>query len=240
MQTAGVDRIPTITGPTSDMILDDRLEPGLRGPRYRRRLGTDALRTRRHWIARDVHMPHGSPTTQQPPIRFASGTNRLFRERDRTAVRGDFDLLSRDDVVAHGAGDLRAPEGREHALRSSVACRSGGGVQALVCAGRRRVEVRAFAVLNYGEAPAVHDLPIPAADDAFLIRVSYAGVNPMDSKLLERLTADIEISLCHGHRLRGGRRTRARQRAISRLATVSSAWPGHTAPTPSTRPSPPA
>jgi NADPH:quinone reductase-like Zn-dependent oxidoreductase len=49
--------------------------------------------------------------------------------------------------------------------------------------------VRAFAVLNYGETPAVHDLPIPDADGAFLIRVSYAGVNPLDSNLLERLTA---------------------------------------------------
>ncbi len=102
MQTARLDRIPTITGPTSDMILDDCLESGLRGPRYRRRLGADALRTRRHWIARDVHMSHGSPTTQQPPIRFASGTNRLFRGRDRIAARGAFDVLSHDDVVAYG------------------------------------------------------------------------------------------------------------------------------------------
>ena len=47
-------------------------------------------------------MPHGSPTTQRPPIRFASGPNRLFRERDRIAVRGAFDLLSHDAVVAHG------------------------------------------------------------------------------------------------------------------------------------------
>lgn len=56
-------------------------------------------------------MPHGSPTTQQPPIRFALGTNRLFRERDRTAVRGVFDLLSHDDVVAYGVaifGRLKA------------------------------------------------------------------------------------------------------------------------------------
>jgi NADPH:quinone reductase len=49
--------------------------------------------------------------------------------------------------------------------------------------------VRAFAVLSYGETAAVHDLPIPDADGAFLIRVSYAGVNPLDSNLLERLTA---------------------------------------------------
>jgi NADPH:quinone reductase-like Zn-dependent oxidoreductase len=49
--------------------------------------------------------------------------------------------------------------------------------------------VRAFAVLSYGETPAVHDLAIPDANGAFLIRVSYAGVNPLDSNLLERLTA---------------------------------------------------
>jgi len=46
-------------------------------------------------------MPHGSPTTQQPPIRFASGTDPLFRERDRAAMRRALDLLSRD-VVAYG------------------------------------------------------------------------------------------------------------------------------------------
>ena len=44
-------------------------------------------------------MRHGSPTTQQPPIRFASGTNSLFRERERSAMRRAFDLLSHDDVV---------------------------------------------------------------------------------------------------------------------------------------------
>jgi NADPH:quinone reductase len=49
--------------------------------------------------------------------------------------------------------------------------------------------MRAFAVRSFGEAPAIHDLPIPAADGAFLIRVRYAGVNPIDYKLLERLTA---------------------------------------------------
>jgi NADPH2:quinone reductase len=49
--------------------------------------------------------------------------------------------------------------------------------------------MHAFAVRNFGESPAIHDLPIPAADGAFLIRVRYAGVNPIDYKLLERLTA---------------------------------------------------
>ena len=49
--------------------------------------------------------------------------------------------------------------------------------------------MRAFAVRSFGEAPAIHELPIPAVDGAFLIRVRYAGVNPIDYKLLERLTA---------------------------------------------------
>jgi len=49
--------------------------------------------------------------------------------------------------------------------------------------------MRAFAVRGLGEAPAIHDLPVPAADGAILIRVRYAGVNPIDYKLLERLTS---------------------------------------------------
>ena len=49
--------------------------------------------------------------------------------------------------------------------------------------------MRAFAVQSFGEAPAIHDLPIPAEDGGFLVRVRYAGVNPIDYKLIERLTA---------------------------------------------------
>src|SRR5271170_3098993 len=49
--------------------------------------------------------------------------------------------------------------------------------------------MRAFAVRSFGEAPAIHDLPVPAADNALLIRVTYAGVNPIDYKLVDRLTA---------------------------------------------------
>lgn len=49
--------------------------------------------------------------------------------------------------------------------------------------------MRAFAVRSFGEAPAIQDLPVPAVDGAFLIRVKYAGVNPIDYKLLARLTA---------------------------------------------------
>ena len=48
--------------------------------------------------------------------------------------------------------------------------------------------MRAFAVQSFGEAPAIHDLPIPNAEDVLLVRVSYAGVNPLDARLLERLT----------------------------------------------------
>jgi NADPH:quinone reductase-like Zn-dependent oxidoreductase len=49
--------------------------------------------------------------------------------------------------------------------------------------------MRAFAVLSFGQAPAIHDLPSPEAAGAFLISVNYAGVNPIDYKLVERLTA---------------------------------------------------
>ncbi|MGA8367417.1 MAG: NADP-dependent oxidoreductase [Candidatus Acidiferrales bacterium] len=49
--------------------------------------------------------------------------------------------------------------------------------------------MRAFAVRSFGETPAIHNLATPAADGAFLIRVKYAGVNPIDFKLADRLTA---------------------------------------------------
>src|ERR1700735_476622 len=53
----------------------------------------------------------------------------------------------------------------------------------------RPLIMRAFAVQQFGEAPAIHDLPMPSADGAFLIRVRCAGVNPFDSALVDRLTA---------------------------------------------------
>jgi NADPH2:quinone reductase len=49
--------------------------------------------------------------------------------------------------------------------------------------------MRAFAVQSFGEPPSVHDLPVPAADGTVLIRVRFAGVNPLDSNLLGRLGA---------------------------------------------------
>jgi NADPH:quinone reductase len=50
--------------------------------------------------------------------------------------------------------------------------------------------VRAFAVESFGEDPALHDLPIPDSGNAFLLRVAYAGVNPLDNNNLARLTPD--------------------------------------------------
>ena len=52
-----------------------------------------------------------------------------------------------------------------------------------------KVRMRAFAVQSFGEPASVHDLPVPAADGAVLLRVRFAGVNPLDNNLLERLTA---------------------------------------------------
>jgi NADPH2:quinone reductase len=49
--------------------------------------------------------------------------------------------------------------------------------------------MRAFAVRSFGEAASVQDLPVPAADGVLLIRVRFAGVNPLDANLLGRLTA---------------------------------------------------
>ena len=50
--------------------------------------------------------------------------------------------------------------------------------------------MRAFAVRSFGEPASVQDLPVPAVDDAVLIRVRFAGVNPLDNNLLGRLNAD--------------------------------------------------
>ena len=49
--------------------------------------------------------------------------------------------------------------------------------------------MRAFAVRSFGEPASVQDLPVPAVDGAVLIRVRFAGVNPLDNNLLGRLTA---------------------------------------------------
>lgn len=49
--------------------------------------------------------------------------------------------------------------------------------------------MRAFAVPSFGEPPSVQDLPVPGDDGSVLVRVQFAGVNPLDSNLLGRLTA---------------------------------------------------
>jgi NADPH:quinone reductase len=49
--------------------------------------------------------------------------------------------------------------------------------------------MRAFAVRGFGEPASVQNLPVPAVDGAVLIRVRFAGVNPLDNNLLGRLTA---------------------------------------------------
>jgi NADPH:quinone reductase-like Zn-dependent oxidoreductase len=51
------------------------------------------------------------------------------------------------------------------------------------------VKMRAFAVRSFGEGASVHDLPLPTADAEVLIRIRFAGVNPLDNNLLGRLTA---------------------------------------------------
>ena len=49
--------------------------------------------------------------------------------------------------------------------------------------------MRAFAVRSFGEPASVQDLPVPTAHAEVLIRVLFAGVNPLDNNLLGRLTA---------------------------------------------------
>src|ERR1700683_4834321 len=58
--------------------------------------------------------------------------------------------------------------------------------------------MRAYAVRTFGEAPAILDLPVPADEGAYLIRVKFAGVNPIDYKLVERLTAESKFPFVLG------------------------------------------
>ena len=64
--------------------------------------------------------------------------------------------------------------------------------------------MRAFAVRSFGEPASVQDLPVPAADGAVLIRVRFAGVNPLDSNLLGRLTAASSYPFVVGIDFAGG------------------------------------
>jgi NADPH:quinone reductase-like Zn-dependent oxidoreductase len=50
--------------------------------------------------------------------------------------------------------------------------------------------MRAFAVRTFGQSPGICDLPIPGAEGSVLVRVSYAGVNPVDVQLADQLTSN--------------------------------------------------
>jgi NADPH:quinone reductase-like Zn-dependent oxidoreductase len=50
------------------------------------------------------------------------------------------------------------------------------------------LNVRAYGVERFGCAPAVLDLHTPTAADGYVVRMTYAGVNPIDYKLLDSLT----------------------------------------------------
>ncbi len=63
--------------------------------------------------------------------------------------------------------------------------------------------MRAFAVRSFGEAPAIHELPAPRVEGAYLIHVRLAGVNPVDYKRLERLTATSSFPLVVGFDVAG-------------------------------------
>ena len=94
--------------------------------------------------------------------------------------------------------------------------------------------MRAFAVRSFGEPASVQNLPVPAVDNAVLIRVGFAGVNPLDNNLLGRLTAASSYPFVVGIDFAGvAERVPAAEHGL-RPATVSSAWRGRTAPMPST------
>jgi NADPH:quinone reductase-like Zn-dependent oxidoreductase len=58
--------------------------------------------------------------------------------------------------------------------------------------------MRAYALLSFDETPAFQNLPIPVAKTGYLVRVNYAGVNPIDFKLLDRLTAESSFPVVVG------------------------------------------
>ena len=99
--------------------------------------------------------------------------------------------------------------------------------------------MRAFAVRSFGEAPAIHDLPIPTPEGAYLIRVTYAGVNPIDYKLIGRLTAASSYPFVVGidfagvvERVPAGERDFNSGDRIFGMARIHGAYAEHTAVTP--------
>jgi len=100
--------------------------------------------------------------------------------------------------------------------------------------------MRAFAVQSFGEAALVQDLPVPADVGAVLVRVTFAGVNPLDSNLLGRLTAASPYPFVVGidfagvaervpagdHGLQAGDRVFGMARAHGSYAEYTAAAPG--------------
>ncbi len=100
--------------------------------------------------------------------------------------------------------------------------------------------MRAFAVRAFGEPGRVQDLPVPAADGAVLIRVRFAGVNPVDNTNLGRLTATTSFPYVVGidfagvaervpagdHGLRGGERVFGMARTHGAYAEYTAVAPG--------------
>ena len=97
---------------------------------------------------------------------------------------------SRALMLRAGAGT--ATDGSDNRTVRPAVCRPGSTLAAAVFSGRvpvREVRMRALAVRSFGEPASVQDLPVPAVDGVLLIRVRFAGVNPLDGNLLGRLTA---------------------------------------------------
>jgi NADPH2:quinone reductase len=105
--------------------------------------------------------------------------------------------------------------------------------------------MRAFAVLGFGDAPAVHDLPVPAAGNAFLLRVTYAGVNPLDNNNLARLTASSAYPYVLGidfagvvERIPAGEDALRAGDRVFGMARTHGAWAEYTAVTPGAKAEP--
>jgi Alcohol dehydrogenase GroES-like domain len=49
--------------------------------------------------------------------------------------------------------------------------------------------MRALALLRLGDRPSVQEIAVPSVDDAALVRVTLAGVNPIDYILIDQLSA---------------------------------------------------
>src|SRR5260221_8016685 len=49
--------------------------------------------------------------------------------------------------------------------------------------------MRALALLRFGDRPSVQEIAVPSVDDAALIRITFAGVNPIDYLLIDQLSA---------------------------------------------------